>query len=216
LHDFGFAVAAGRSHHFSGTLRFAPTETLRSLVADKQSLIESKCWHDLESAVKLIMEVLLPRYAMPPRDLTVEKALAHWERIAHHTVLRYLQPLMDLARAGDQSGLVAELSKSVLSELEKLGIYKSARACSNCAGGMDPPCALQAASIYITSFIPVGPKGTRRWYTTALLPCNHPGRRRLTYRRLPRSAHAAVQTQPSQAPAKGRACRDAGESLCCG
>jgi hypothetical protein len=94
--------------------RFAPRPQKRCglLSPTGNLLLRPSDWHDLESAVKLVLALTLPCDVMPPRDLTVEKALAHWERVAQHTVARYMQPLMELARAGDHAGLVAELSKS--------------------------------------------------------------------------------------------------------
>lgn len=57
LNDFGFAVSAGTLHSFAGTLRFAPTSVLRSYVNDPASPVQCECWHDLESAVKLLFSI---------------------------------------------------------------------------------------------------------------------------------------------------------------
>lgn len=56
LNDFGFAVQEGTHNLFAGTKRYAPTTVLRMLAAAPGDPIESKCWHDLESAVKLILD----------------------------------------------------------------------------------------------------------------------------------------------------------------
>lgn len=109
MNDFGFAVPADMTGPFCGTTRFAPTATLRELVANHRALITSMCWHDLESAVKLITSLAFLD-AMPQRDLTAEQSLVHWENLEqHHQLRRELQPLLAAARAADYTKLIAEL-----------------------------------------------------------------------------------------------------------
>jgi hypothetical protein len=109
VNDFGFADEADRSGRFCGTIRYAPTETLRKLAADPNALIEAKCWHDLESAVKLTMSLAF-RDAMPPKAATAEQSLAHWALVEQHTILQGpLQQLLLFARSSNYAMLIAQL-----------------------------------------------------------------------------------------------------------
>lgn len=110
MNDFGFAGEAGVSTRFCGTIRYAPTDTLRKLAANPNDLIEAKCWHDLESAVKLTVSLAFS-LAMPPQAATAEQSLAHWAMVEQRSMLQApLQQLLQSARSGNYAVLIAQLT----------------------------------------------------------------------------------------------------------
>ena len=100
LNDFGFAVPDGTHNLFAGTRRYAPTSVLRLLAAAPGDPIESKCWHDLESAVKLILD-FGGRFDLPA---DTNALLSRWEALE----VTYAS-MLELARSADYDQLIGRL-----------------------------------------------------------------------------------------------------------
>lgn len=107
LNDFGFAVDAGTMHSFAGTIRFAPTAVLKSYVANPSAPIKCECWHDLESAVKLIWSLYTTSRVYEIDAANAAAFLDYWQHTESCT--GDLMHLLPLARAADYGRLVLEL-----------------------------------------------------------------------------------------------------------
>lgn len=109
LNDFGFAVTAGSMHSFAGTIRFAPTVVLQSYVTNPSVAIKSECWHDLESAVKLIWSLsrMSRVYHINAADAT--EFLQYWQDA--ELASGDLACLLPLARAAEYDKLMLKLKQ---------------------------------------------------------------------------------------------------------
>lgn len=110
LNDFGCAVPARSKHLFAGTLRFAPTSVLQSYLDNPQSPIVSECWHDLESAVKLLWIVAFGYRHTPLfqiRGSDVKSLLEFWKRFEQGP---FPDSLLKAAHAGDYDTLLLRVS----------------------------------------------------------------------------------------------------------
>lgn len=111
LNDFGCAVTARTQHTFAGNFRFAPTSVLQSYIDSPQSPIVCECWHDLESAVKLVWIVAIEGYRLSPlfriQSIDVNALLTYWKNAEEC----FLRPLLEVARAANYDSLLSHLSR---------------------------------------------------------------------------------------------------------
>jgi serine/threonine protein kinase len=106
LSDFGLAVALGSTNPFAGTLRYAPDDVLEQLASHFNTSICSTPHHDLESLVKMFVEVLLegdPRFedALPSHLATPSDLLKGWQQVVNK--LEWPRGLLTAARTRNYS-----------------------------------------------------------------------------------------------------------------